>query len=162
MNEWNQLGYCIWNPDGSGDEDLLSTTTTNHHQNSANGLLNQRGGSNASLNLDQQDTEHPSSNLWGNSSRYINWFFFLIRAETLTKEASQRYINWLSTLKAIFNFLPRIVTVVFIKFHQNLVLHFQFSSSLFSHIHINISNYICMGGFSFGNQIEYTSFFFWN
>nr|XP_011464470.1 PREDICTED: transcription repressor KAN1 isoform X2 [Fragaria vesca subsp. vesca] len=55
--------------DGSGDEDLLSTTTTTHHQNSANGLLNQRGGSNVGLNS-EQDAEHPSSNLWGNSSRY--------------------------------------------------------------------------------------------
>ncbi|KAM5570327.1 transcription repressor KAN1 [Rosa sericea] len=58
--------------DGSGDEDLMSTTTTTHHQNSANGLLNQRGPSNASLNL-EQDTEHPSSNLWGNSSSRGAW-----------------------------------------------------------------------------------------
>ncbi|XP_050376380.1 transcription repressor KAN1-like isoform X2 [Argentina anserina] len=58
--------------DGSGDEDLLSTTTTTHHQSSANGIQNQRGVSNASLNL-EQDTEHPSSNLWGNSSSRGPW-----------------------------------------------------------------------------------------
>ncbi|XP_009355984.1 transcription repressor KAN1 isoform X1 [Pyrus x bretschneideri] len=56
--------------DGSGDEDLLSIT--NHHHNSnSNGLLNQRGASNATLNLEHDHMEHrPFNNLWGNSSRY--------------------------------------------------------------------------------------------
>ncbi|KAM1398438.1 hypothetical protein ACFX2I_015892 [Malus domestica] len=56
--------------DGSGDDDLLSTTS-HHHNSNSNGLLNQRGASNATLNLEHDHMEHhPSNNLWGNSSSF--------------------------------------------------------------------------------------------
>lgn len=72
--------------DGSGDEDLLSTTTTTHHQNSTNNsILNQRGASNATLNLEHDMEHHPSSNLWGNSSSRGAWV-----------QASSRDLNGLS------------------------------------------------------------------